>query len=99
MAEKLATIAEKGDTLATLIALRDVLARAIDNPESAGDIATLTRQFTDVLGRIDALKPPQQSKRDELARKRALRLARVPTDGRPGAADTGGAAGSDELSS
>ncbi|MEW1930541.1 hypothetical protein AB0362_00025 [Rhodococcus sp. NPDC079359] len=65
-----------GDTTATLIALRDLLARTIADTGSAREIASLTRQFVDVLGELDGrkpAKPTKQSPMDELAEIRKAR--------------------------
>lgn len=65
--------AASGDTAATLTALRDLLARTIVATGSAREIASLSRQFVDVLGTLEAHKPPTQTRRsplDELAERR-----------------------------
>jgi len=72
-----ASAAESGDTLAALKALRDKLAREIDECGSKRDLASLSRQLSAVLAQIEAWRPPRTSKRDELAAKRAARRAAV----------------------
>lgn len=66
--------AASGDTAATLTALRDLLARTIVDTGSAREIASLSRQFVDVLGTLEAHKPPttqtRRSPLDELAERR-----------------------------
>lgn len=42
----------------SLIELRNVLADAMDSSEDARSIAALSRQLTEVLARIDELRPP-----------------------------------------
>jgi len=54
----LADTAKGGDRLATLRALRDLLATELDNTASARDVAALSRQMTEVLLQIEALAPP-----------------------------------------
>lgn len=53
-------IAEKGDDLATMIALRQKLARTIDESRSGRDIASLTRQLQIVLSHIEELERRKQ---------------------------------------
>ena len=43
--------------LAGLVALRDRLARELDECESARDVAALANRFTDVLAQIEELDP------------------------------------------
>ena len=54
--ETIEKIASKGDTLATLKALRQKLASTIDVCNSARDIASLSRQLTQVIARIAELE-------------------------------------------
>ncbi|TDH57586.1 hypothetical protein E2F47_01865 [Mycobacterium eburneum] len=82
--------------MATLTALRDILARQIDTATEPRDVASLSRQFTDVLAKIDAMKPRPKSKRDELAARRERR--RSAAAGAADAADSVGAAGPDKRS-
>jgi hypothetical protein len=70
-----ASAAESGDQLKALKALRDKLAREIDECGSKRDLAALARQLSAVLADIEAFRPPRISKRDELAAKRARRRA------------------------
>jgi hypothetical protein len=73
-----ASAAQTGDSLATLKALRDALAEAIDDCDSKRDLAALSRQLMTVLALIDAAAPRAvTSKRDEIAAKRARRRAEV----------------------
>lgn len=93
--QSLASVAEQGDRATTLCALRDVLAREIESCDSPRDVAALSGRLADVLAQIEAIKPPQTSKRDELARKRAKRQ-RAAAARCADAADSGESAGSDE---
>jgi hypothetical protein len=70
-----ASAAKTGDSLAALIALRDHLAKAIDECGSKRDLAALSRQLSAVLAQIDAALKPGPSKRDEIAARRAQRQA------------------------
>lgn len=54
--KKMIDVAPKGNELETLKVLRDRLAAAIDETDSARDIAALSRQMTDVLERIEEVK-------------------------------------------
>lgn len=58
-------VAKSGDRLATLRALRDYLARALDDTDSARDQASLSARLTDVLIQIQDLTPPEEDERDE----------------------------------
>lgn len=72
----IAGVAQTGDCLATLEALRDRLAQEIDDCMSNRDLAALTLRLVDILQRIDNM--PQSaptSKADEIAARRAERLA------------------------
>ena len=51
MPEQLANVAQGGDRLATLEALRDRLAREIDDCAYTRDLPALMLRFTDVLAR------------------------------------------------
>ena len=55
----IASIVEKGDTLATLKALRHKLAETIDSSNSGRDIAALARQLQIVTGQISELEAQQ----------------------------------------
>ena len=59
-------IAKAGDRLATLRALRDYLARALDDTDSARDQASLSARLTDVLIQIQELTPPNEEERDDI---------------------------------
>lgn len=48
--------AASGDRLSALLSLRDLLASTIADAEQARDVASLSRQFTDVLDRIAELQ-------------------------------------------
>lgn len=63
----------EGDQLAALRALRDRLAAEIDASLDGRVTASLSRQLTDVLERIDELAPPKPKAvtvRDEIAARR-----------------------------
>lgn len=70
-------IASSGDRVRTLTELRQVLARAIDAGPSPRDLAALTRRLQLVLAELQELgaEVEEQSASDELARRRAARLA------------------------
>jgi len=74
-----ASAAESDDTLVALKALRDKLARDIDECRSKRDIASLSRQLSTVLDKIEAWKPSRTAMRDQLAAKRAARRTAVAT--------------------
>lgn len=69
--------AKGGDYADTLRALRDRLANEIDSAVEPRDVAVLSARLSDVLGQLNAVKPPETSMRDDLARKRAKRRADV----------------------
>ncbi len=52
---KLSQAAKSGDRRATLTALRDNLATAIENTESGRDIAALSKRLMEVMAELDAL--------------------------------------------
>lgn len=56
----LAHIAQKGDNLETLRALRQRLAEAIDNTNSGRDLAPLSRQLQIVMAKIDELEAAEK---------------------------------------
>ena len=58
----LAPAAESGDHLSALKALRDRLARDLDECRSKRDIAALARQLSAVLAQIESWRPPRTSK-------------------------------------
>lgn len=62
---KILTASNKGDRLETLKAIRQKIARCLDNTDSARDIAALTRQLLTVLEQIQDLEsatPPETPK-------------------------------------
>ena len=63
---KLANIAQNGDNLETLRAIRQTLAEAIDRTTSGRDIASLSRQLQIVIEKISELEA--QDSDDEIAR-------------------------------
>lgn len=75
----IAVVAATGDRLATLGALRDLLAREIQGCESSRDLAALSRQLTLVLADIEELAPPAAEKGTPLDELRKRRAARGPT--------------------
>jgi hypothetical protein len=66
-----------GDRVASLRALRDVLASNIEAAEAPRDVAPLARQLTLVLAELDALAPPERkgTHLDQLADRRRARGA------------------------
>lgn len=75
MPELLEPVVQSGDRIASLEALRNKLANAIDLCESARDIAALSRQLTEVIAQIADLRPVQKAGDpvDEIAARRASR--------------------------
>lgn len=68
--------AEQGDRRATLEALRDRLARQIEDTDSGRDVAALGRLLADVLAQLDSLPTSAEvSRADEIAARRAARRA------------------------
>lgn len=67
--------ATSGDRLKTLQALRDHLARAIDDCDSLRDLAALAGRLQSVLEEIAELAPPEQKGDavDEIAQRRNAR--------------------------
>jgi hypothetical protein len=67
--------------LAGLVALRERLAREIDEAQQSRDVAALSRQFSDVLLQIDELEAPLVEKPltalDELNRRREARAKKT----------------------
>lgn len=48
--------AEKGDTRALMVAMRNRIAREVDNPNTPGrDLASLTKRLADVVREIEAI--------------------------------------------
>ena len=69
---RLTDAAKSGDKRATLIALRDILARTIEECESGRDMASNTKRLMEVMAEIDALPDPEKqkvSKHDRLKQK------------------------------
>jgi len=54
--------AASNDRRETLIALRDKLARTIDECESGRDIAALSKRLMEVMAELDALPDPNRGK-------------------------------------
>jgi hypothetical protein len=74
--KKLAAVTAAGDRRASLEALRQKLAAAIDEVPPARDLAALSRQLTSVMAEIDALAPAVEGNPlDELRNRRAARDA------------------------
>lgn len=71
------TVASTGDRRATLQALRQVLAKAIDDDPHPRELASLTRRLQLVMEDIEALPDPnpRESTIDEIAKRRAAREA------------------------
>ena len=69
--------ASSGDRVATLEALRDLLASALVDAKYAKDVAPLVRQMTLVLADLAELKPPERkgTPLDELANRRSAGVA------------------------
>lgn len=67
----LSDVAKNGDRIETLTALRDYLAKSLDECESDRDRAALTRQFVDVVNQLDGIKPPEQETAAERIARRA----------------------------
>jgi hypothetical protein len=68
----LAGVLAGGNTRASLVALRDFLARSLEECESKRDQAGLTARLMDVMDRIAALPAPLEGTAlDELAQRRA----------------------------
>lgn len=84
--------ARTGDRLRTLEALRAQLAARIDSAATTGaELASLSRQLTQVTAEIERLAEPEEDDPvDELARRRAERDG---TDGDPGASAPGRVSG------
>lgn len=58
--KSLASVASTGSTLDVLVALRDYLAKALDECDSDRDRASLTARFREVVLNIDELRPPTE---------------------------------------
>ena len=77
------------DRLNRLLEARDLLAQAIKACESNRDLAGLCREYRQILGEIDELKPREASSHgvDEITKRRAARAAGTKAQGH---ADSGG---------
>lgn len=71
---KLVTAARSGDQRKALEALRDRLAFEASTAEGS-QLAALSKQLVDVLGKLDGLKVPEVSKRDDIKAQREKRRA------------------------
>ena len=65
-----------GTTLVALEALRDAIASDLDRCDSMRDRASLYLRLADTLNRIEELRPPEESKGDEVDEIAARRAAR-----------------------
>lgn len=68
--------ASSGDKRATLIALRDILAKTIQNCESGRDMASNSKRLMEVMTELENLPDPEKkkvSKHDRLKRKNDAR--------------------------
>lgn len=68
--------AKSGDKRATLIALRDILAKTIQECDSGRDMASNTKRLMEVMAEIEALPDPDEkkvSKHDRLKRRNEKR--------------------------
>jgi len=54
----LVSAAASGDRRATLVALRDAIARTIQTCESGRDMASLSKRLMEVMGELDAMEDP-----------------------------------------
>lgn len=75
MLRDLAAIADKGDYLKTLTALRQRVAEQLDATDSARDVASLSQRMLDVTAAIEVAKKARPGQKgtplDELAKRRA----------------------------
>lgn len=78
---ELTKVAQNGDHLETLKALREVLARTIETTSSARETATLALQLRMVLTEIDELEQMQRQPDDAIS----VMLKRREEEGQPGA--------------
>lgn len=75
----LAEVVADGDLRSSLVALRDELAKAIEDADT-DKVAPLARQLRDVLADLDTLSTPEVSEVDELRLAREQRrAAKVPS--------------------
>lgn len=68
----LSQVVADGDRRASLVALRDHLARALETAEGHGT-AALAKQLADVLRELDQIEPAKESRLDDLRARRAAR--------------------------
>lgn len=64
--------AQSGDKRATLIALRDILAKTIQECDSGRDMASNTKRLMEVMAELEALPDPnakKESKHDRLKKR------------------------------
>jgi hypothetical protein len=87
--KSLAEVVAKDDPMASLCALRDLLAEKLDDTRSSRDIAALSRRLLEVLARIEALRPYRTVRVDQIAARRAARRRSVVLRQSAGSADTG----------
>jgi len=74
--KSLPEVVAEGNRVASLVALRDELARRLVSADR--DVPAIARQLTIVLRELDELQPPaSESKLDELANRRAERLTKA----------------------
>lgn len=82
----LSDVVHAGDRRASLEALRDTLATAIDNCDSLRDLAALSARLTDVLIQIESMPATAEvSPADEIAERRASRRTGSKSPTRPAA--------------
>lgn len=68
----LISAAQSGDKRETLIALRDILAKTIQECESGRDMASNTKRLMEVMAELEAMPDPnakKESKHDRLKKK------------------------------
>lgn len=53
--------AKSGDKRATLVALRDAIARTIQSCESGRDMASLSKRLMEVMDELDAIGDPDEA--------------------------------------
>jgi hypothetical protein len=74
--ESVTAASRTDDRVRTLVALRDTLARAVDNCDSLRDLSSLSARLTDVLEQIESLRPSEQEEGDPVDEITARRAAR-----------------------